>query len=324
MIAFVCHGRHQFCCGGLLGPPEHRAELLRQFVKRSNDLGRTATFLNIREAELPLFHELGFQATKWGEEAVVDLSQCSWGGKNFEWLRRQANYCVRRGLSFFECRREEYTADQWAALAAELKQVSQSFLEGKPQSRELGFLQAALDPWQLGRKRLFIARHRPGGRIEGFVACNPCEDGRTWVMETCRQRCDGIRGTIAFIMYEAMRQFQQEGALHASLCLLPGLRCSKPTPNDSAMVRWGLALGTGRLNPAYATAGAYHFKSRFRPRFENRYLCALPRVTLPCAVAFIRLVGALEFNPRKLISVTWQRWQKRAVRATLAAPGVGE
>ena len=143
-------------------------------------------------------------------------------------------------------------------------------------------------------------------------------------METCRQRGDGIRGTVAYIMYQAMRQFQEEGVQHASLCLLPGLRCGTPMPGDSAMVRWGLTLGTGRLNPAYATAGAYHFKSRFRPRFESRYLCALPRVTLPCAVAFIRLVGALDFNPRKLIGLALQRWQKRAARATLMAPEGGE
>ena len=139
-------------------------------------------------------------------------------------------------------------------------------------------------------------------------------------METCRQRPDGVRGTVAFIMYQAMRQFQEEGVQCASLCLLPGLGCDTPLPGDSAMVRWGLTLGTGRLNPAYATAGAYHFKSRFRPRFECRYICALPRVTLPCAVAFIRLVGALDFNPRKLIGLAWQRWQKRTARATLTAP----
>ena len=324
MIAVARRGRHQFCGGGLLAPAEHRAELLRQFIGRSADQGRTATFLNIGATELPLFRELGFQATKWGEEAIVDLPYCDWSGKEFAWLRRQASYCVRHGLDFFECRREEYTSAQWATLAGELAQISQSFLAGKPQSRELGFLQAAFDPGQPGQKRLFIARRRPGGHVEGFVACNPCDDGRTWVMETCRQRPDGVRGTVAFIMYQAMRQLQEEGVLRASLCLLPGLRCDTPLPGDSAMVRWGLALGTGRLNPAYATAGAYHFKSRFRPRFEGRYLCALPRVTLPCAVAFIRLVGALEFNPRKLIGLAWQRWQKRAARATLAVPNGDE
>ena len=142
-------------------------------------------------------------------------------------------------------------------------------------------------------------------------------------METCRQRGDGVRGTLAFIMYLAMRQFQEEGVERASLCLLPGMGCGTPLPGDSAMVRWGLALGTGRLNPAYATAGAYHFKSRFRPRFESRYLCALPRVTLPCAAAFIRLVGALEFSPGKLISLAWQRWRSAAARATLRSPYSG-
>ena len=90
-----------------------------------------------------MFRDLGFQVTKWGEEAIVDLPHCNWSGRNFAWLRRQANDCARHGLDFFECRREDYNASQWAALAAELEQVSQAFLAGKPQSRELDFCKRA-------------------------------------------------------------------------------------------------------------------------------------------------------------------------------------
>jgi phosphatidylglycerol lysyltransferase len=324
MIATIRRGRHLFCGGGLLAPAEHQAELLRQFVAQASGRGRTLTFFNICEEQLPLFRELGFQATKWGEEAIVDLPPCEWAGKSYEWVRRQTNFCRRHGLEFFEIRREEHSPARWARLAAELSQVSRLFLESKPQSREMCFLQAAFDPWRLGRQRLFAARRWPGGRIEGFLACNPCDDGRTWVMETCRQRPDAVRGTVPFLMHQAMRQFRSEGVLRASLCLLPGLRCREPLPGDSAMVRWGVTLGTGSLNPAYATTGAYHFKSRFRPRFEDRYLCAFPRVTCGTALAFIRLVGALSFDPRRLFALAWRHWQKRAARASLIVPADGE
>ena len=143
-------------------------------------------------------------------------------------------------------------------------------------------------------------------------------------METCRQRPDAVRGTVPFLMHQAMQQLRSEGVQRASLCLLPGLRCREPLPGDSPMVRWGLSLGTGSFNPAYATAGAYHFKSRFRPRFEGRYLCAYPRVTCGTALAFIRLVGALSFDPRRLFALAWERGRKRAARATLIAPDGGE
>jgi phosphatidylglycerol lysyltransferase len=324
MIAVARRGRHLFCGGGLLAPAEHQAELLRQFVAGAAGSGRTVTFLNVCEEQLPLFRDLGFQATKWGEEAIVDLPPCEWAGKSYEWVRRQTNFCRRHGLEFFECRREEHTPDRWTCLLDELSQVSRLFLDGKPQSREMHFLQGGFDPWRPGRQRLFAAQRRPGGRIEGFLACNPCDGGRTWVMETCRQRPDAVRGTVPFLMHQAMHQLRSEGVLRASLCLLPGLRCREPLPGDSPMVRWGLTLGTGALNPAYATAGAYHFKSRFRPRFEGRYLCAYPRVTCGTALAFIRLVGALSFDPRRLFALAWQRWQKRAARATLIAPDGAE
>ena len=320
MIAVARQGRHLFCGGGLLAPAEHQEELLRQFVVHALDQGRTMTFLNICEGQLPLFRDCGFQATKWGEEAIVDLPDCDWSGKSYAWVRRQTNFCRRQGLEWFECHRDEHSATQWSRLAAELTQVSEAFLAGKPQSQEMRLLQAPFDPRRLGRKRLFAARRRPSGRIEGFLACNPCDNGRTWVMETCRQRPDAVRGTIPFLMHQAMSQLQAEGVRHVSLCLLPGLRCREPLPGDSAMVRWGLALGTGPLDPAYAVAGAHHFKSRFRPRFENRYLCVLPRATFGSAVAFIRLVGALRFDPRKLIGLAWTRWRKRAARATLLTP----
>ena len=289
---------------------------MRQFVDHAVSHGDTPAFFNICEDQLPLFRKFGFQATKWGEEAIVDLRGCTWSGKRYEWVRRQTNYCRRQGLEFLELRRGEFSASMWAEIAAELTWVSGMFLAGKPQSREMPFLQAGFDPWRLGRKRLFLARNRGLGRVEGFLACNPCS-GRTWVMETCRQGPDAVRGTAAFLMHQAMRQFQAEGSLCASLCLLPGLRCGDPSPGDSVLVRWGLAIGTGKYCPAFETAGAYHFKSRFRPQFESRYLCVRPRMTLGAAVAFVRLLGVLRLDPGRLVGLVWERWRKRASRATL-------
>ena len=319
LIAFARQGRNLFSGGGLLAPAAHRQELLRQFVDHAAHQGLTPTFFNVCEDQLPLFREFGFQATKWGEEAIVDLPPCSWTGKSFEWVRRQTNFCRRHGLDFLECRSGDFSTARWTRLMAELVQVSSMFLAGKPHSREMPFLQGSFDPRRLGQKRVFVARKRDGGRIEGFVACNPC-GGRVWVMETCRQRPDAVRGTTAFIMHQAMQLFKAEGVHGVSLCLLPGLRCRQPQPNDSPLVRWGLAFGTGRFCPAFETAGAFHFKSRFRPHFESRYLCVRPRMTIGTAVAFIRLLGVMKLDLPRLVRLALDRWKKRDTRATLLTP----
>ena len=82
-----------------------------------------------------------------------------------------------------------------------------------------------------------------------------------------------------------------------SLCLIPGIGC-EPLPGDSPLARHGLSIGSKYFNFIFDTAGLYHFKSRFRPRFETRYLCADPRITLGSGWSFIRLLGVLNLNPR--------------------------
>jgi len=324
VVATARQGRYLFSSGGLLAPEDHQHALLAELVEHADAHGQVLTFFNIVEEQLPLLRQFGFQATKWGEEALVDLQECTWSGKSYEWVRRQTNFCSRHGLVVSECTRTSMSDAQWNDTLAEIVEVSELFLAAKPQSGEMRFLQGGFDPEQLGRKRIFIARADGGsGRIEGFLACNPCRNGRTWVMETYRHRPDAVRGTIPFTMHRAMQIMQAEGVRQASLCLLPGLRCDEPLPGDSAMVRWGLAIGTGRFNPAFETAGTYHFKTRFRPRFENRYLCVRPRMTLGAAWAFIRLLGVLRLDPAKLYQLTVARWKKRASRATLRTPQDG-
>ncbi len=46
-------------------------------------------------------------------------------------------------------------------------------------------------------------------------------------------------------------------------------------------------------------------------------------MTLGTAVAFIRLLGVMQLNPRRLLGLILDRWRKRASRASLIAP-VGE
>jgi phosphatidylglycerol lysyltransferase len=287
---------------------------------------------------LGLFRDHGFQATKLGEEATIDIDQWSCRGKSFEWLRRQVNYCRRQGLSVTQLAREDYSTRGWRSVLAELAQVSAAFLSAKPQAGELRFLDGAFDPESLGRRRIFVARSETGhnnvetghndvdnaqgplGRIEGFLVCNPFHNGRGWAFEIYRQRPDAVRGTIPFLMHEAIQTLREENAQRVSLCLVPGLRADEALPHDSALVRRGLTIGSRYFNFIFDTAGLYHYKSRFRPNFESRYLCARPAVTLGSAWSLVRLLGVLDIDAGKLARVIAHRLRHRGHRATLAQP----
>ena len=255
VVALVRKGKYLFASGGLLAPPEHKRDLLAELVHHAAGLNAVLTFFNIADDDLPLLREFGFQVTKWGEEALVDLTSCTWTGKHYEWVRRQSNFCVRHGLIVSECRRECMSPAEWSGLTTELAEVSATFLAAKPQAGEIRFLQGRFDPLCQGRKRVFVARAEGGkGCVEGFLACNPCLGGTAWTMETYQQRTTAVRGTIPFMFHQAMRILQREGVRQASLCLIPGLRCRAPLPGDSALVRRGMVAGTQHFNLLFDTA----------------------------------------------------------------------
>ena len=70
----------------------------------------------------------------------------------------------------------------------------------------------------------------------------------------------------------------------------------------------------------FDVAGMYHFKSRFRPRFEDRFICACPAMTLGAAISFVRVCGALRLDAVKLGRSVWKQFTHARVRSTLAHP----
>jgi phosphatidylglycerol lysyltransferase len=319
MVAFVRMGRYLQAGGGLIAPRGQRETLLAELIARAESRGESLSFYNVAENDLTLFRRWGFQATKLGEEAVIDLDGWSCRGGAFEWLRRQVNYCRRHELRAYECGPDITSGHQWQRLAAETQQMSAAFLAAKPQAGELRFLDGSFDPFRFGRRRLFAARSA-GGRLEGFLVCNPYLGGDGWAFEIYRQRHDAVRGTIPFLMHEAIEALKQEDVRRVSLCLVPGLRAQTPLPGDSRLARRGLALGSGYFNFIFDAAGLYHYKSRFRPRFESRYLCARPALSLGSAWALVRLLGVLDIDFGKLARLGCQRLRKRRRRVTLAMP----
>jgi phosphatidylglycerol lysyltransferase len=320
-VAYVADGRYRHLAGGLLASPQAKEELLAEVVRWADRERLLLSFYNLTDDDLPLVREHGFQVTKWGEEAIVDLSTCNWLGKPYEWVRRQTSYCRRQGLIVREYDRKRSSVDEWNRVATELNEVSQSLLVDKPQREEIRFLEGRFDPDRLGRRRLFVAQSNHGlGRVEGLLLCNPCLNGRRWAFETYRRRPDAVRGTMPYLMHQAMQLMQAENVDSISLCLVPGVRCETPLPGDSPLARWSVVLATRYFSFIHNTSGMYHYKSRFRPRFMNRYLAVRPRLSLGAAWSFVRVLGVLDLDVRQIVRQATRRLRTAASRRTLLTP----
>ena len=320
VIPFVQRGRYVHVQGGLLGPIEQRPALLREFKKFLWRNRYRATFYNIGESDLPLFQEQGFQVTKWGEEPLLDVPEQTWAGHDFEWVRRQSNFCRRQGLVVTECSREDNSEADWADLMAEVQRIASECLSIKPQRSDVTFFNGSVTPRRWDRRRLFVARADHGsGRIEGFLICLPFDGGWQYAIETYRHRLDAPRGVVPYLIQQSIEHLKCEGIRTVSLCLCPAVRTEK-LAGDSWIVRRCLELGFQYASAFFDMPGEYHFKSRFRPRFVRRFVCHWPRATVMSMWSTVQLSGVLNLDLRRLSSNLWRRIVRPANRRNLASP----
>jgi len=181
LISYKRWRKHVIIGGGLIAPEDHKKQLVVEFLEYARQNKLSIAFHNIGEHDLALFQEFQFQITKWGEDPIIDLENCTWQGKKYEWVRRQTNYCLRQGVTACEVRPEQLHPVQWSDLISEINEVADESLTRKPQKKAMQFFEGRIDNHQLGLRRLFIARRH--GRIEGFVICNPILNGTGWATE---------------------------------------------------------------------------------------------------------------------------------------------
>lgn len=318
LISYARRGRYLVVGGGLIGPDHHRPQLLAEFSTYLKKNKLTAAFHNIADYELPLFREHGYQITKWGEEPIVDLEGLDWKGKPFEWVRRQTNFCRRNGLEFSEVVPSKLDPDEWSSILSEMLEIAELSIAQKAQ-KQMKFFEGTIGEHEIGRRRVFVARSEEGrGRIEAFVVCTPMRGGEMWATELYRRRPDAVRGTIAFLFQQIFNQMKDEGVRCVGMCLDPALRCWDKLPGDSFLIRMGMTWGECCLGMVFDVIGIRHFKSRFRPRYESRYVCVTPKASIFSILAFMHVSGLFAVNPWKLIQISIDRFRKRGQRSTLA------
>ncbi|WP_198000130.1 bifunctional lysylphosphatidylglycerol flippase/synthetase MprF [Gimesia alba] len=314
LISYKRWRNHVIIGGGLIAPDDHKPQLVAEFLEFARQNRLSIAFHNIGEQDLSLFQDFQFQITKWGEDPMINLETCTWRGKDYEWVRRQTNYCLRQGVTACEVRPEQLHPVQWFEIISEVIQVANESLTRKPQKKAMQFFEGRIDNHELGLRRLFIARRE--GRIEGFVICNPILNGTGWATELYRHRLDSVKGTMAFLIHHVLQQLKQEGVQRAGLCLDLGRDCH-PLPGDSFLVRQGLAFAEKHLTSIFDFTGLRHFKSRFRPEYEKRFACVYPKVTIGSVLAFASTTGVLNLHYGRLARNIYEQLRKRSLRKNL-------
>jgi len=297
VIGFSRRGRYLHVAGGLICNEYHRAEFLEEIREFARINNLVISFFSIDEPDAELFRERGFQVSRFGVDARIELEGMEWRGKPYEWVRRQANFVSRHSVSFEECLWESLSGEETLQLFEELQVVSDEHIAGKTQDGEIPFFEGRLVPGHMHRRRIFLAKGDNGcGRIEGFVVCNPMQGGESWSLEMYRQRKDAPRGTIPYLFKQVIEQLKAEGVEHVSICPVPTIGTERELRGSAFPVRVGM-YGWRKLGSViFDCKGLYHFKSRFRPEFHDLFICAYPSSNWGAVWAYMMTIKSFDLK----------------------------
>ncbi len=282
-LMYRVQGRSWITMGDPVGPPAAWSELVWELRRLSDAAHGRLCLFQVSTAMLPLVVELGLQPIKYGDEALVDLTDgYRLEGPAFKSLRYSVKRATAAGLDF-----AVLPAAQVRAHAAELAQVSKAWLAGKTGS-EKGFSLGRFDLDYL--ERFDCAVLRLEGRIVAFANIWKTANREELSVDLMRHLPDTPYGAMDLLFVRLLQYGAEQGYARFNLGLAPlsGLPSSRLAP---VWARLGAAV-YGHGERLYGFSGLRAFKNKFGPRWDARYIALTSGLSVPRAlVDLAALIG---------------------------------
>jgi phosphatidylglycerol lysyltransferase len=275
-VMYDIEGRSWVAMGDPVGNDDDaRRELVWTFMEQCEHAGGWPVFYEVSPADLDLYLEVGMNLLKIGEEARVALAGFNLDGKTKKTLRNAVNKLTRDGL-----RLEVVPAAAVAPLLPRLKAISDAWLADK-HAHEKRFSLGAFDERYLVRTPMALVWQ--GERLLAFANLFLTETREEASLDLMRFEPDAPAGTMDFLFIELLRWSHQQGYQWFNLGMAPlaGLTNRRLAPLWN---RFG-ALVFGRGERFYNFQGLKHYKDKFDPEWEPRYMAVPGGIALPMILA---------------------------------------
>ena len=236
-------------------------------------------------------------AYKIGEEGIVEMAAFSTQGKAGAPVRHSIARARRDGITV-RCWQGEPLPD---AIFAGMKRVSAAWLAQHKTQSQMGFSMGRF-PADWSPDLLTAVALDPRGEVQAFLTWTPLYTDNGWSLDNMRRLAGSAPGVMEMLIAESIEWGRTRGYARMSIGLAPlaGLdtsletdlrdaTCSVPSetsqqPSCSWLERSAAYLYRRKLLLGNY-ASLYHFKAKFHPTWEPRYLIvvdtgALPRVLL--------------------------------------------
>lgn len=262
MLMFAVRGKTWAVMGDPVGRQEEFTGLLWKFRELVDRHGGRPAFWEVRAEELHRYVDIGLAAVKVGEEARVPLGEFSLEGKARRSLRHAHHGAAAAGLTF-----EVAGPGRVAELMPRLREISQAWLEEKHAVEKrfsVGYFQEAY------LVRLPAALVWQGKELVGFANLWLGAEHQELSVDLMRHVPEAAAGVMDFLFVELMLWGRKERYewLNMGMAPLAGLEQHDLARLWNRVGAWVFAHG----EHFYNFQGLRHFKNKFKPQWQARYL----------------------------------------------------
>jgi phosphatidylglycerol lysyltransferase len=282
-LMYRVQGRTWVTMGDPVGPLAAWPELIWELRRRCDAARGRLCLYEVGVEMLPLIVELGLQPMKFGEEALVELTEgFDLQGSQFKSLRHSIKKAVGAGLLF-----EVIPALEVPTHMEALRSVSHAWLAGKT-GQEKGFSLGRFDKEYLSRFDCAVLRL--DSTIVAFANIWETPNREEMSVDLMLHLPDTPYGAMDLLFVRLLQLGAARGFRRFSLGMAPlsGLHGGALAPIWSQL---GAAV-YGHGEQLYGFSGLRAFKSKFAPHWVPRYIGMSPGLSMPRAmVDLAQLVG---------------------------------
>lgn len=277
-VAFTLEGRTALALGDPICPPDLTRHGLEDFSGYCDRQDWIPAFYQVDSpAE---YRAIAFTLVPIGSEALIQTRTFGLQGKERHDLRYSVKRCEKEGVRFV------FVSGPQAldAHARELQEVSGRWLQtrrGPELSYSLGTVSTLGDP-DITVGLAFAA----GGRLDAFVSWLPVPARKAWTLDLMRRRPDSAYGVMEALIVQSIQRAAGEGIEEVSLGVAPRVITATDAPAATDRALRAMFWGLDRFQ---RSRSLHHFKAKFTPCWEDRYLAVPGPSTLPeVLIALVR------------------------------------
>jgi phosphatidylglycerol lysyltransferase len=265
--------------GDPIGPADRVPEAIAGFRALCARNDWVPVFYETSDRWLEAYAASGLRWFKVGEEAVLPLAGFTLAGSKIQKVRHGVAKVEREapGITVTEYRPSVRDPD----IDEQLEDISADWLRGKGIG-ELGFNLGVFSVDDLADKRTVLAT-TPEGYVWAFLTWLPYRGGHALLLDAMRRRAKAPASVMDLLIARSALAFKDEGIEAISLATAPLANVAEGS-GDSMYDR-GVRLIFEHFSTVYGYRSLFHFKKKFNPVWEGRYL-VFPRPDLLPRIAY--------------------------------------